>query len=74
MKFTPGKGRVILRLGYDLARHFLQGAVIDTGIGMTSSEQSLLFKQFYQAMHGKGGIGLGLAVTQQLATEMGGVK
>lgn len=48
--------------------------ISDTGIGMTSDEQSNLFQPFKQAEGGKvaGGTGLGLAITKKVIDAMGG--
>jgi two-component system, NtrC family, sensor kinase len=55
---------------------FVEFAVSDTGIGMTSDQQAKLFKVFSQAdattAQHFGGTGLGLAITRKLARMMGG--
>ncbi|KAI9333126.1 hypothetical protein BDR26DRAFT_616907 [Obelidium mucronatum] len=53
----------------------LQYSVIDTGIGMSDSEQAMLFQQFNQASYktyGDGGSGLGLYISKELIALMGG--
>jgi GAF domain-containing protein len=56
--------------------NFLEFAVSDTGIGMTSEQQAKLFEEFTQAdvstAQKFGGTGLGLAITRKLARMMGG--
>lgn len=51
-------------------------SVIDTGVGIPSEKQSLLFQEFAQgddsAARAHGGIGLGLALCKRLVTLMGG--
>jgi signal transduction histidine kinase len=55
---------------------FVEFAVSDTGIGMTSEQQAKLFEEFSQAdattAQKFGGTGLGLAITRKLARMMGG--
>jgi signal transduction histidine kinase len=55
---------------------FVEFAVSDTGIGMTSEQQAKLFEEFRQAdattAQRFGGTGLGLAITRKLARMMGG--
>ena len=76
-KFTK-KGNIALRVSttrHD-GRQFLQFAVADTGIGMTSTQMSRLFEEFSQADASTarqfGGTGLGLAITRRLCQMMGG--
>jgi signal transduction histidine kinase len=75
-KFTK-QGEVTLRarrLAND--EHWVELAVIDTGIGMTPEQLSGLFQEFSQAEASiakkYGGTGLGLAITRKLARMMGG--
>ena len=77
-KFTK-QGEVTLR-----ARRLVNGnggnwielAVADTGIGMTTEQQAKLFEEFAQADASTaqrfGGTGLGLAISRKLARMMGG--
>ncbi|HEX8809541.1 MAG TPA: ATP-binding protein, partial [Xanthobacteraceae bacterium] len=56
--------------------NFIEFAVSDTGIGMTSEQQAKLFEEFTQAdattAQKFGGTGLGLAIARKLARMMGG--
>jgi signal transduction histidine kinase len=75
-KFTK-QGEVTLRV-HRVAngRDWIECAVADTGIGMTSEQQAKLFEEFSQAdattAQRFGGTGLGLAITRKLARMMGG--
>jgi Histidine kinase-, DNA gyrase B-, and HSP90-like ATPase len=59
-----------------MAATFVEFAVSDTGIGMTSEQQAKLFEEFSQAdsttAQKFGGTGLGLALSRKLARMMGG--
>ncbi len=73
-KFTR-EGEVALRVRRD-GRDWIELAVSDTGIGMTTEQQLKLFEEFSQAEATTGqrfgGTGLGLAITRKLARMMGG--
>jgi signal transduction histidine kinase len=74
IKFTPGQGRLTLRLARegDMARFELA----DTGIGIEGEHLPRLFDKFYQADPGLtrtyGGVGLGLAVVKASVEAHGG--
>ena len=75
-KFTK-EGEVTLRFRTIIdGRSWVEIAVSDTGIGMTSEQQTKLFQEFSQAdastARQYGGTGLGLAITRKLAQMMGG--
>ena len=70
-KFTK-EGEVTLRFRTIIdGRSWVEFAVSDTGIGMTSEQQTKLFQEFSQAdastARQYGGTGLGLAITRKLA-------
>jgi len=76
LKFTPAGGAVGLETfaGPD---HRLHVAVWDTGIGIAESEQQKIFEQDYRApqsgaLNQVPGLGLGLAISRDLARRMGG--
>jgi signal transduction histidine kinase/CheY-like chemotaxis protein len=75
VKFTE-RGAVDVDVTADAARRVLRIAVRDTGIGMTGDEMQRLFKPFSQTdvstTRRFGGTGLGLWISQQLATQLGG--
>jgi signal transduction histidine kinase/CheY-like chemotaxis protein/HPt (histidine-containing phosphotransfer) domain-containing protein len=71
IKFARG-GRVELRLtGWADALHI---EVTDEGPGLAPDEERTIFEDFQQGALGKrrGGAGLGLAISRQLVTQMGG--
>jgi len=75
IKFTP-KGNIRLELSFDEGNRLLEYKIIDTGIGLNAEESRLLFKPFSQAdistTRKYGGSGLGLYISQQLATKLNG--
>jgi len=78
VKFTD-HGEIILAievLGIDDTHVKLQFSVHDTGVGISTEQQKLLFKPFSQAdtsiTRKYGGTGLGLAISKQLVELMGG--
>lgn len=78
IKFTQ-VGDVITRIGVrfdDEQRCELNIAIQDSGIGMTESQQAIIFKGFQQAdssiSRRYGGTGLGLAITRELISLMHG--
>lgn len=68
VKFTPPGGKVTLRVRLEANTAIFQ--VEDTGIGIPSSQHSLLFRKFQQLdtsyKRSYEGVGLGLALTKQL--------
>ena len=78
LKFTQ-QGEVMIHVtrGEETAdRILIEFAVTDTGIGIASEAQALLFQPFSQADTSTtrkfGGTGLGLAICKQLVEQMGG--
>ena len=80
IKFTPENGRIMVDVYSDPptkdGRVVLHGSVTDNGLGMTEGEQERLFKRFSQANRKVaqlyGGSGLGLSISKELVTVMGG--
>lgn len=79
IKFTPSGGKVhlaVTSLPARGAKHWLRFEVSDTGIGMNEDGLKRLYTPFEQAdasIAGKyGGTGLGMSITQNLVSLMGG--
>lgn len=75
IKFTP-RGSVTLELHYLPELPAMRFVVADTGIGMSPAQQARLFQPFTQADASTtrkfGGSGLGLYISHQLASLLGG--
>lgn len=75
IKFTP-RGKVTLALRYVADPPAMRFSVTDTGIGMSTEQLERLFQPFVQADASTtrkfGGTGLGLYISRQLATMLGG--
>ncbi len=78
VKFTE-RGEILLRVTVvteDTARSYVRFEVKDTGIGIPSSKQAVIFEPFTQADDSitrvYGGTGLGTTIARQLVTLMGG--
>ncbi len=78
VKFTTTGGITVRLSSRELAERQVEikAEVIDTGIGISPEELSLLFKPFQQTSsgHGRkfGGTGLGLSISRQFSLLMGG--
>ncbi len=75
IKFTQ-EGSITLSVEFLEDENQLQISVTDTGIGMSDTERSNMFKPFSQAdssiSRRFGGTGLGLCISKQLAQKLGG--
>ena len=79
VKFTDNKGKIGLSVHLvDIVDQIctIQCAVSDSGIGISKSQQELLFQSFQQAESSTsrkyGGTGLGLAISKGIVESMGG--
>jgi signal transduction histidine kinase len=72
VKYTPGGGRIEVRLGR--AGQIARISVRDNGIGIPAEMLAKLFGMFVQARQsdGKGGLGIGLALSKRLVELHGG--
>jgi len=72
VKFTPRGGRVTLRRAV-APEGRVAVEITDTGTGIRPEELARIFQPFEQAVHGKGGLGLGLSISRNLVEAHGGV-
>ncbi len=77
IKFTEeGEVRIAATAGAEGGRSVVALSVIDTGVGIRPEDQARLFQPFTQlgdtTQHRAGGTGLGLHLSQRLATLLGG--
>ena len=74
VKFTPKGGHIDIECAED--GNFVRLSVADTGIGIRTEDQAVVFEEFRQ-VEGSGGTtqegtGLGLAITRRLVEQQGG--
>ncbi len=73
-KYTPGHGRISIKLSYEPLSHPKQAVIViqDSGLGIPKSEQSQLFTKFFRAKNietmSPKGTGLGLYIAQNIVT------
>jgi len=77
IKFTPQGGVTIITGQTERQdRRFVQATVTDTGIGISQTDQAIIFDEFRQAdgssTRSYAGTGLGLAICKKLVEMMGG--
>jgi two-component system, OmpR family, phosphate regulon sensor histidine kinase PhoR len=74
IKYSPEGGRVDLLVSQDPG--WVRFEIVDEGIGIPAPEQERIFEKFYRldaAMsRGVGGSGLGLYISREIVTQMGG--
>lgn len=73
MKFTK-KGEVSIQFRYEEEKLFI--AVQDTGVGISATDQSMIFEPFYRGEKARTlnipGSGLGLSIAKYIVTQHGG--
>jgi signal transduction histidine kinase len=72
VKYTPDGGQICINVNaYEM---FCRIAITDTGIGIAEEEHGRIFQRFYRspAVATKEGVGIGLFLSRQIITAMGG--
>jgi PAS domain S-box-containing protein len=76
IKYSPGGGTVVLRIGEGEGTAGVRFSVEDSGLGIPASEHGRIFEKFYRLdphmTRGIGGTGLGLYICRELVRRMGG--
>ncbi|WP_020538205.1 hybrid sensor histidine kinase/response regulator transcription factor [Lewinella cohaerens] len=74
LKFTGRGGQVMVKVVVDSTAIMM--AVEDTGVGINETDLARIFDRYYQARHQgileNGGLGIGLAMSKELAVFLGG--
>jgi signal transduction histidine kinase len=65
VKFTAAAGQISVETE-TIANNKLVVKISDTGVGMDADEIRTVFDKFSQGAHGRGGLGLGLAISRKL--------
>ncbi len=75
VKYTPAGGRIEVRARVQEVE-WVRIEIIDSGIGISASDQLRVFERFYRVDKGRsrrmGGVGLGLSIVKQLVDTLGG--
>lgn len=78
IKFTPPGGKISVGLEGKISGpggregEWIALSVRDSGPGISPERQALLFREFVRLNEEKGGVGLGLAISQRIARLLGG--
>lgn len=76
IKYSPSGGSINTTVRLSRDRRFVRIAISDQGIGIPEDKLSMLFVKFYRVRDSRvsetGGTGLGLYITKNLVTAMGG--
>ncbi|PKL97226.1 MAG: hypothetical protein CVV17_12470, partial [Gammaproteobacteria bacterium HGW-Gammaproteobacteria-7] len=73
--FEPdSQGLVTVRVEYDRPKHQCLIEVLDNGCGIASEVLGKIFDRFFTTRRGRGGTGLGLYITHQLAVDVLGAE
>jgi signal transduction histidine kinase len=78
VKYTPAGGEVVVELAVDDGGQVVKLSVRDTGHGISTDEQRLIFDRFYRAesartrLGASRGAGLGLSICQSVVHNQGG--
>ena len=73
--FEPGsQGLVTVRVEHDRLKHQCLIEVLDNGCGIASEVLGKIFDPFFTTRRGRGGTGLGLYITHQLAVDVLGAE
>jgi signal transduction histidine kinase len=74
IKYSQGKGRVIVRARQEMGRQIVE--VVDSGLGIAPADQARLFEKFFRAKRPETlqekGTGLGLAIVKSIVEQHGG--
>ncbi|HVD30359.1 MAG TPA: ATP-binding protein [Methylomirabilota bacterium] len=72
VKYSPNGGAVTIEIGRERDQAFVR--VRDEGLGIPEAERGQLFERFFRTSVAKpyGGVGLGLYISREIVTRMGG--
>ena len=72
MKYTSEGGRITVTV--EEWEMYIEIKVIDTGKGISESNQAAIFRRFYreEEVHDQPGVGIGLYLAREIITQQGG--
>ena len=72
VKYTPAGGKIAVSVV--LWEMYVEIKVIDTGKGISESNQAAIFRRFYreEEVHDQQGVGIGLYLAREIVTQQGG--